>query len=272
MIRVSSIFFFLFVYSFSIAQELYVFTNPASNIPGESLVLKLSTKSMVPYHNNQREFRVSPEIQAGATKNLMFATGMTLSNMFFSNNLSVESVRMYSKYRFYSNDASHMHFRAAVFAQASYSSNPLVYHEFNLDGDNSGFQVGLVGTQLINKFAISGGVSYVNQVERKKKVEFFRGFSNQAVQYNLSMGYLLFPRNYESIKQTNFNLYCEFLGQKNTDLNVGFLDIAPAIQVIFNSRARINLGGRFQLTGTAHRMADRSMFISFEYYLLNAFK
>lgn len=254
------------------AQELYVFTNPASNIPGEALVAKLGTKSMVSYHNNQREFRVSPELQAGATKNLMFATGVTLSNMFFQNNMSFESARLYAKYRFYSNDAAHKHFRAAVFAQGSWSNNPLVYHELNLDGDNSGFQIGAVGTQLINKFAVSGGVSYVRQLEKINKIEFFRGFSNEAVQYNLSMGYLLFPFSYKSIRQTNLNLYCEFLGQKNTDINVGFLDLAPAIQLIFNSKARLNLGGRFQLIGTAHRMADRSVFVSLEYYFLNAFK
>jgi hypothetical protein len=272
MLRFISIFILLLLHLCAGAQELYVFTNPASNIPAKALVAKLSSKSMKSYHNNNREFRVSPELQAGLTKNLMIAGGASFSNMFFQSNMAFESARLYAKYRFYSNDAPHKHFRAAVFTQSSWSNNPLVYQEFNLDGDNSGFQIGAVGTQLINKFAVSGGLSYVRQLEERNKVEFFRGFSNEAVQYNISMGYLLFPRIYESIKQTNLNLYCEFLGQQNTDLNVGFLDIAPALQLIFNSSARVNLGGRFQLTGTAHRMADRSLFLSFEYYFLNAFK
>lgn len=272
MLRLISIFVLLFLQVYASAQELYVFTNPASNIPAKALVAKLSSKSMESYHNLNREFRISPELQAGITKNLMVAGGASFSNMFFQNNMAFESARLYTKYRFYSNDAAHKHFRAAVFAQGSWSNNPLVYQEFNLDGDNSGFQVGAVGTQLINKFAVSGGVSFIKQLEQRKKVDFLRPFSNEAVQYNLSMGYLLFPFKYESIKQTNLNLYCEFLGQRNLDLEVAFLDIAPALQLIFNSRARVNMGARFQLAGTAHRMADRSVFLSFEYYILNAFK
>jgi hypothetical protein len=272
MLRLSSIILLIFSCASLSAQELYVFTNPASNIPGKALVAKLSSKSMVSYHNNQREYRVAPELQAGITKNLMLAGGVSFSNMFFEDAMRFESARLYTKYRFYSNDAAHRHFRAAVFAQGAWSNNPLVYQELNLDGDNSGLQLGVVGTQLVNKFAVSGGVSYVRQLEKANKIEFFRGFSDEAVQYNLSMGYLLFPRSYESISQTNLNLYCEFLGQKNTDLDVGFLDIAPALQLIFNSRARLNMGARFQLKGTAHRMAERSVFLSLEYYFLNAIK
>jgi hypothetical protein len=272
MLRLQSIFICLLVSGMASAQELYVFTNPASNIPGKAVVAKLSTKTMKAYHNNEREFRIMPDIQLGISKNLMLSGGASFSNMFFQDAVSFESARLYAKYRFYSNDAAHQHFRAAVFAQGAWSNNPLVYHEFNLDGDNSGIQLGVVGTQLINKFAVSGGVTYVRQLEQVDKIEFFRGFSNEAVQYNLSMGYLLFPRSYESIKQTNLNLYCELLGQKNTDLDVGYLDIAPALQLIFNSRARVNVGGRFQLAGTAHRMANESLFLSFEYYFLNAIK
>jgi hypothetical protein len=272
MLRLSSIFVLLLVSIVTTAQELYVFTNPASNIPGKAIVAKLSTKTMKAYHNNEREYRIMPDVQLGITKNFMLSGGASFSNMFFQDAVSFESARLYAKYRFYSNDAAHKHFRAAVYAQGAWSNNPLVYHEFNLDGDNSGIQLGVVGTQLVNKFAASAGVAYVRQLENINKVEFFRGFSDEAIQYNLSMGYLLFPRSYESIKQTNFNLYCEFLGQKNTDLDVGYLDIAPAVQLIFNSRARVNLGGRFQLTGTAHRMAKESLFLSFEYYFLNAIK
>jgi hypothetical protein len=252
MLRLSSIFVLLLVSIVTTAQELYVFTNPASNIPGKAIVAKLSTKTMKAYHNNEREYRIMPDVQLGITKNFMLSGGASFSNMFFQDAVSFESARLYAKYRFYSNDAAHKHFRAAVYAQGAWSNNPLVYHEFNLDGDNSGIQLGVVGTQLVNKFAASAGVAYVRQLENINKVEFFRG--------------------YESIKQTNFNLYCEFLGQKNTDLDVGYLDIAPAVQLIFNSRARVNLGGRFQLTGTAHRMAKESLFLSFEYYFLNAIK
>jgi hypothetical protein len=254
------------------AQELYVFTNPASNIPAQSLVLKTASKTMRSYHNNNREFRVMPELQAGLTRNLMLSGSISFSDMFFEQNFRYESARLYAKYRFYSADDVHRHFRMAAFATGSWSRNPLVYQEFNLEGDNSGIQAGIVATQLVQKFAASGGVSFVRQLEQRKKVVFGRPFSNEAIQYNLSMGYLLFPRKYSSYKQTNFNIYCEVLGQQNTDLKAGFTDIAPAVQLIFNSSTRLNAGARFQVLGTAHRMARESLFFSIEHYFLNAIK
>lgn len=254
------------------AQELYVFSNPASNIPARSLVVKTGTKTMRSYHNNNREFRVMPELQAGITRNLMLSGSVSFSNMFFERNFRYESARLYAKYRFYSADDVHRHFRVAAFATGSWSRNPLVYQEFNLEGDNSGLQAGIIATQLVKKFAASGGISFVRQLEQRNKVVFGPPFSNEAIQYNLFMGYLLFPRKYQSYKQTNFNLYCEILGQQNTDLKVGFTDLAPALQVIFNSSTRLNAGGRFQLLGSAHRMARESVFFSIEHYFLNAFK
>jgi hypothetical protein len=265
--------FFLFFISVNIsAQELYVFTNPASNIPGKAIAAKLSTKTMRSYHSNEREWRMMPEVQFGLNKNLMLSAAGSFSNMYFQDAVKFESVRLYSKYRFYSNDELHKHFRAAAFASAAWSKNPLVYQEISLDGDNSGVQVGVIATQLIKKFAASAGVSYIRQLEKTDKVNLGLPFSNEGIQYNISMGYLVFPRNYKSYKQTNFNLYCEFLGMKNTDIKRSFIDIAPAFQLIFNSSTRFNAGARFQMAGNAHRMAKESYFISIEYYFLNALK
>ena len=251
-------------------QELYIFSNPASNIPAKALVAKVGTKTMRSYHNNEREFRFMPELQLGLSKNWMVTGNVSFSNMFFQSKQQFESARLYTKYRFYSKDEVHKHFRAAVYAAGAWSNNPLVYQELNLEGDNSGLQLGVVATQLVNKFAASAGVSYVRQLETKDKLNLGLPFSNHALQYNLSMGYLLFPLKYENYKQTNLNLYCEFLAQQSTDVKVGFIDIAPAVQLIFNSSTRFNVGARYQLTGNAHRMANRSVFISLEHYFLNA--
>lgn len=253
-------------------QELYIFSNPASNIPAKALVAKVSTKTMRSYHNNEREFRFMPELQLGINKNWMLTGNVSFSNMYFQSKQQFESARLYTKYRFYSNDEVHKHFRAAVYAAGAWSNNPLVYQELNLEGDNSGLQLGVVATQLVNKFAASAGVAYVRQLEKKDKLFLGYPFSNNALQYNLSMGYLWFPLKYENYKQTNLNLYCEFLAQQNTDVKVGFIDIAPAVQLIFNSSTRFNVGARYQLKGNAHRMADRSVFISLEHYFLNALK
>lgn len=262
----------LLIYSMANGQELYIFSNPASNIPAKTIVAKAGMKTMRSYHNNEREYRFMPELQLGLTKNWMLIGGVSFSNMFFQSKQQFESARLYTKYRFYSNDDVHKHFRAAIYASGAWSNNPLVYQELNLEGDNSGVQLGLVATQLVNKFAASAGVAYVRQLEKADKLDLGIPFSNQALQYNLSMGYLLFPRKYENYKQTNLNLYCEFLAQQSTDIKAGFIDIAPAVQLIFNSSTRFNVGARYQLAGDAHRMAERSVFISLEHYFLNALK
>ncbi len=254
------------------AQELFVFTNPASNIPAKAVVAKLGVKTIHSYHHLRKEYRFSPEVQAGLTKNLMVSSCVSFSNMFFRDAIAFESARLYTKYRFYSNDGNHKHFRAAVFAQGSWSNNPLVYHELNLDGDNSGILAGIVTTQLLQKFAVSGAVSYLQQFEQVNSTQYFRGFSKKVLLYNLSFGYLLFPFKYKSYHQANLNLYCEFLSQKSTDINTAFIDIAPALQFIFHSSTRFNFGGRFQLAGNAYRMANQSLYLSFEHYFLNVFE
>lgn len=270
--RIFLISFFFLLSANIYAQELYVFTNPASNIPGKSLVAKLATKTMRSSHSNENEWRIMPEVQLGINKKLMLSATGSFSNMFFQDAVKFESAKLYAKYRFYSYDEVHQHFRAAAFATAAWSKNPLVYQELNLDGDNSGVQVGMIATQLIKKFAATAGVSYIRQLEKTDKVNLGFPFSNEGIQYNISMGYLVFPRNYKSYKQTNFNLYCEFLGMKNTDIGKSFIDIAPAFQLIFNSSTRVNAGARYQLAGNAHRMAKESYFISLEYYFLNVLK
>jgi hypothetical protein len=262
----------LFLPILTSAQELYMFTNPASNIPAKSLVLKAMGKTMESYHNLEREYRFSPECQVGINKRLMVAGGLSFSDMFFEKGQRFESFRVYSKYRFLSKDDIHRHFRMAVHATYSWSRNPLVYQEMNLEGDNRGLQTGVIATGLVNKLAVSGGISYMQLLHDQRKINFGFPFSNQALTYNLSMGYLLFPFSYKSYQQVNVNLYCELLGQRNTDLNVGFMDVAPAIQFILASRMRINAGARYQLAGSAHRMTTQAYYLSMEYYLLNVIK
>ncbi len=54
-----------------------------------------------------------------------------------------ESISLYGKYRFLSNDDIHKHFRMAVFADASYTRVPFHYDEITLMGDKSGVEAGL---------------------------------------------------------------------------------------------------------------------------------
>ncbi len=62
------------------------------------------------------------------------------------------------------------------------------------------------------------------------------------------------------------------LGQQILDKKLFFVDLAPAVQFIFNSNAKLNVGYRFQLNGNMHRMAEKQWLVSFEYVFLNALR
>lgn len=187
-----------------------------------------------------------------------------------------EGARIYGKYRFFSNDDVHKHFRLAAFGEAAYSRNHLDHNEINLaTGDQSGVQAGLIATQLWNKLAFSatGSWNEVLNSERWSKTDPNR-YAVHAVNYSLSAGYLLLPFQYKDYTQTNINLYAELLGSRNINFpqEKYYVDFAPAVQAIFNSTAKLNLGYRFQLSGDIYRLSKRSWMVSFEYIFLNALK
>src|SRR5687767_797962 len=93
------------------SQELYVFTEPASNMPAHSMSAKL-TGSFMPeqdWHSRPMQ-RYTPEIMFGLSKKWMLHVGTTFSDMHTSN-FRWESAYLYAKYRFLSNDELHTHFR-----------------------------------------------------------------------------------------------------------------------------------------------------------------
>ncbi|MBC7850486.1 MAG: hypothetical protein H7Y31_12165 [Chitinophagaceae bacterium] len=253
------------------SQELYVFTEPASNMPARSISGKYNFKMLRGLHSDRIEQRHNADIMFGLNKKWMLHAGTSFSDM-YSNNVQWESMRLYAKYRFFSVDDVHSHFRMAAFFMGSYSKNTPYYDELALDGDQSGVQVGVIATQLLHKLAFSASLSNVQilQSSRWEKV-WPQSNAYQAVDYTLSAGYLLFPRTYQSFKQVNVNLYVELLGQRTYDLKRYYTDLAPAIQLIFNSNAKLNLGYRFQLGSDMHRMGDRSFLLGFEWTWLNAY-
>ena len=256
------------------AQELYVFTEPASNMPSHSVSIKLNDR-FVTNDNLDRGFshRFMPELMIGFTKNLMVHLGFTLSNM-HTPALQYESLNFYAKYRFYSQDEIHEHFRMAAFVRGSASQAPFHYDEVNIMGDKSGLEGGLIATMLKNKFALSATVSHTQVLHKSRndKVIYVPERFYQSMNYSLSGGLLVFPREYTDYKQTNLNLYTEILAQQLFDTRRYYIDIAPAFQLIFNSNAKLNVGYRFQLGSNMSRMANNSWLISFERTFLNALK
>jgi hypothetical protein len=257
------------------SQELYVYTEPASGMPAKSLGIKLSANYMGPqaWHNRPMQ-RYTPEIMLGINKKWMVHAGTTFGDMHTSN-FAWESVYLYSKYRFLSHDEIHKHFRMAAFADLSYSRVPFHNDEVSLQGDKSGVQAGIIATQLWNKFALSGTVSHTQVLDKSrnsKNVIYVPSRIYQVLGYSLSGGYLLLPFNYTDYKQTNLNLYAELLAQQSLDRKAYYVDLAPAIQLIFNSNTKLNLGYRLQLGGTMQRMAKTSWLISIERTFLEVLK
>lgn len=264
----------LFVFTAN-GQELYIFSDPASNIPAKSISVKLSGMFMGPQVWNDRPMqRYMPEVMFGLNKNWMLRAGTTLGDMHTSN-FAWESVYLYAKFRFLSKDDVHRHFRMAAFADASYTRAPFHNDEVTMQGDKSGVQLGLIATQLWHKLAISGTISHTQVLDKSrnsKNVIYVPSRIYQCMNYSLSAGYLLLPKEYTDYKQTNLNLYTELLAQQALDRKAYYIDLAPAVQLIFNSNTKLNFGYRFQVGGTMQRMAKTSWLISLERTFLNALK
>ncbi|MBN8861285.1 MAG: hypothetical protein J0H29_23040 [Sphingobacteriales bacterium] len=272
-------------------QELYIMTEPASNMPAHSLGIRLTGRFMPMQYDNKTGYRIEPEIMFGINKHLMVHAAFYASNM-FKEKFRPEGGSIYAKYRFLSTDGLHTHFRMAAFGKLSYIDNPpyimhTVRHDMgggiiheeaqpvysnepDPDGNHSGIAGGIVATQLLHKLAISGSASYINR-QRNTRYEKVPGLNNNAINYSLSAGYLLFPRAYKNYRQTNVNLYAEFLGSSGLDIRGNYIDIAPGIQFILNSISRIDIAWRTQLAGTMSRYNTTTWLLRYEYDFLNTF-
>jgi hypothetical protein len=176
-----------------------------------------------------------------------------------------EGGSLYAKYRVFAHDEVHRHFRVALFGKvASVASRPAYKDEIDLSGTNTGGQMGVVATQLLHKLALSGSASYTQRWDGGPA-------SRQAFGYTASAGLLLLPRHYTNYRQTNLNLMCELLGATALDKRAGYADIAPALQLIFHSIARLDMGYRTQVAGSMERWATGGLFVRLEYNILNAY-
>ncbi|TKC12611.1 hypothetical protein FA048_03055 [Pedobacter polaris] len=259
------------------AQELYVFTEPASNMPAKSIGARLTNEGMFkPNFTN----RTLAEVMVGVNKNFMFHLQGFMSDM--DGKYRVEGGSIYAKYRFLSLDEAQSHLRAAAYGRISTSKRDLYSEDINLEGDNAGWQGGIVVTQLIHKLALSATVGYSNAFDKDRPVLFYgvTGMLNNAMvepnemlNYSLSSGYLLLPFVYKNYNQPNFNLYVELLGKTNPANGNSYLDIAPAVQLILNSKTRIDLGYRFQATGNIQNRYLKNMYLArVEFNFFNALK
>src|ERR1043166_4804745 len=96
------IFTVIFFTKSATSQELYVFSEPASNMPAHSISGKI-TGHFVSSDNIYGRFtqRYMPELMFGLSKKLMVHLSATISNM-HTTNFKFESYSLYTKYRFFS--------------------------------------------------------------------------------------------------------------------------------------------------------------------------
>ena len=63
----------------------------------------------------------------------------------------------------------------------------------------------------------------------------------------------------------------EFLNQLNVESGKYYTDIAPALQLIIHSQARLDVGYRAQISSTYARGEKHGFLIRLEYNLFNAY-
>lgn len=259
----------LFYSSLCTGQELFVFTEPASNMAAKSIGLRSNNLLMNEKATSKVNYHLIPELMAGVSRNIMVHADAFLSNR--NKGLSFEGGSIYAKYRLFSIDDVQKHFRMAAFGRVSYNNSEIHMDEINLYGHNSGWETGLVATQLLQKVAVSSAVSFIRGADNGGGNKFLYGDKNRnAINYTLSVGKLMLPKEYTSYKQTNLNLMLELLSQYNLGSGKYYVDIAPSLQLIFNSRSRIDIGYRQEISNSFHRTAPNGFLIRLEHNLFNA--
>ncbi len=259
------------------AQELYVYTEPASNMPSKSMGIRLNN-FMMPMNRQAKTnssatnfYRCNPEFMLGINKNWMLHFNIYASNM-HQPNFKFEGGGFYLKNRFLSKDMFHRHLRLAAYLKGSINENKIRFNDMNLTGDNSGGAVGLIATQLLHKIALSITAGYIKTIDNAGNNLILSRNSN-SFNYSLSSGYLLLPKHYKSYKQTNLNVYVELLGKTNGEEH--YLDIARGLGSIVPDDERAWLEYRFSaLYGfflwSITRNVDRNVINTFFHRLANA--
>jgi hypothetical protein len=221
-------------------------------------------------NSSKTNYHLIPGIRVGVSKKLMIQGAAFFSNRV--KQLKGEGGNLYAKYRFLSNDAVQKHFRMAAFGTMSFNNSDIHQEEINMYGHNTGFEAGIVATQLLHKVALSYSLSFVKALDNGNNNKYLYGLKNsKAINYSFSIGKLMLPEEYRDYRQTNVNLMVEIVSQVNTGSGKYYVDIAPSVQLIFNSESRIDIGYKKQASSNLSRTAPNGFFIRIEHNFFNAF-
>jgi hypothetical protein len=264
------VFLFLLVTLQTNAQELFVMTEPASNMPAGAVGIR-TMNSFMYEKDGTMNYHIMPEIMWGINAKWMIHLQSFHSNR-STGGLKTEGGSLYAKYRVFSNDDMHKHFRMALYGRLSKNNADIHQEEIETMGHNTGYEGGVIATKLVNKVAVSSSLSFEKALHNMPDYKFPATQSNNAMNYTLSIGKLMHPKRYTSLKQTNINLMCEFLGQRLNVKGKSYLDVVPSIQFIIHSQARIDVAFRKQMYSTMNRTAPNGFLIKFEYTFFNVSK
>jgi hypothetical protein len=281
-------------------QELFILNEPASSIPKGVFGLRAFSQTYKEYPATRSLYVL--RAMYGATPRLSVTVTASISNHHdrklpkdLINHTHVgnqtnyytaaikrgvhypylfNGIYIFAKYRVVSKDDEKKHFRLAAYADWS---NVGVAHdeaEPNLMDDTGGYGFGLISTWLKNRFAASLTTGFIRPNSYFETQPDFSGgpdlptkiYYGDAIKYNLSFGYRVFPREYEGYEQVNWNLYLELVGktyqaatviQNGTDIQAktsalkkgSYVEIYPGIQRIVGSNTRIEFCYGFDLIG-----------------------
>lgn len=251
------------------SQELFLFTNPASNVPKNTLVARGMNSFFQRSLDKSISYHFMPEIEFGLTKKIMVIANGFVSNE--QNKVKMEGGSLLTQYRFLSKDASKQHFRMAVWSRFALNNADIHQEEIELNGHNSGVRIGMTATQLLYKTAISSTISFQKALDNFEN-KLPSNYSSQTVDFTLSVGQLVLPKTYKNFNQTNVNVMLEVLGQTHPSNGNTFLDIAPVLQFIFKSKARLDIAYRRQVFSSLYRTQANGIVVNFQYAFFNLTK
>jgi hypothetical protein len=252
------------------AQELFIQTEPASNMPVGTFGIRFTGDSW--QDPGRIVSREGMELMYGVTRNLMTHILAYGSNSL--GNFDLETVGFYSKYRLYWDDGFKYHFRVSAYGEALFGSQHSDVPTFSFAGSGPIVSGGGVATLLEHRLALSTtiGASHALKDIALPTIS----YSNiSGINASLSAGYLILPAHYSSFSDLNMNVYAEFLGYhtwftqdvagviaatQGTEL---LLSVGP--QVIINSLARIDLAYTFPIFTNFAIRRPNSVLARFEY-------
>ena len=261
------LFITVFVFQTIIGQELFLVTDPASNVPANSLGVNVLQSGFERQMKSGYMYSIMPEVTYGINRNLMLRASGFLSNR--NSAVVAEGGSFMTKYRFYSEDDLNSHFRLAAYGRYSFNNANIHQEQIEIMGQNSGFETGIIATKLIKKLAISSTISFEKALNNQPNHPFPDHFGNTATNYTLSFGKLMYPKKYTSLKQTNINLMIEFVGQTINENGKSYIDAVPVVQFIFNSQARLDIAYRRELVSSMVRSAPNGVYLNLYYTFFN---